>query len=245
MTQATAGRRQQPESGGAPRRLPGLSWLLLITAVALLLPMAGRAPELASALRSQLAVAPPRPLPRPGPPDAAREAGVPVTAAALVEPGAGPAGAMPDPPAPAHGVDGPHTVEALEDFATELGRRQARLAEREQVIALREAAVKLVEERIGEQIARLERLGGELERLLGQASEDEKARIAQLVKVYEAMKAKNAALIFEPMGLDLLLPIVRGMRDTKIAAIVAEMDPAKARALTAELARARELPAPP
>jgi flagellar motility protein MotE (MotC chaperone) len=35
------------------------------------------------------------------------------------------------------------------------------------------------------------------------------------------------------------------MRDTKIAAIVAEMDPAKARALTAELARARELPTPP
>jgi flagellar motility protein MotE (MotC chaperone) len=119
------------------------------------------------------------------------------------------------------------------------------LAERERAIALREAAVKLVEQRIGEHVARLESLTGELERLLGQASEDEKARIAQLVKVYEAMKAKNAALIFEPMGLDLLLPIVRGMRDTKIAAIVAEMDPAKARALTAELARARELPAPP
>jgi flagellar motility protein MotE (MotC chaperone) len=243
MTEATA--RGQPEpGGGAPRRLPGLSWLLLITALALLLPMAGRAPDLASALRAQLAGAPPRALPRP--PDAAGKAGAPAAVVALVEPGAGPAGVTPDPPARAgHGADGPRTAEALEVFAAELGRRQARLAEREEAIALREAAVKLVEERIGEQVARLESLGGELERLLGQASEDEKARIAQLVKVYEAMKAKNAALIFEPMGLDLLLPIVRGMRDTKIAAIVAEMDPAKARALTAELARARELPAPP
>jgi hypothetical protein len=181
MTEATAARQQPGSGGGAPRRLPGLSWLLLITALARLLPMAGRAPDLASALRAQLAGAPPRALPRP--PDAAGRAGVPTTVVALVEPGAGPAGAKPDPPGPAHGVDGPRTVEALEAFAAELGRRQARLAEREEAIALREAAVKLVEERIGEQVARLESLGGELERLLGQASEDEKARIAQLVKV--------------------------------------------------------------
>ena len=59
------------------------------------------------------------------------------------------------------------------------------------------------------------------------------------------MKAKNAAAIFDPMALDLLLPIVRGMRETKVAAIVAEMDPAKARALTAELARKREPAAEP
>ena len=85
--------------------------------------------------------------------------------------------------------------------------------------------------------ARLEALKGELERLTGQVAADEQAQIAQLVKVYEAMKAKNAAAIFDPMALELLLPIVRGMRETKVAAIVAEMDPAKARALTAELAR--------
>ena len=75
-------------------------------------------------------------------------------------------------------------------------------------------------------------------------NDDEQARIAQLVKVYEAMKARNAAAIFDPMALDLLLPIVRQMRETKVAAIVAEMDPAKARALTAELARSRAPAAP-
>jgi flagellar motility protein MotE (MotC chaperone) len=47
-------------------------------------------------------------------------------------------------------------------------------------------------------------------------------------------------MIFDPMALDLLLPIVRGMRETKVAAIIAEMDPAKARALTTELARPPE-----
>ena len=58
------------------------------------------------------------------------------------------------------------------------------------------------------------------------------------------MKAKSAATIFDPLALDLLLPIVRQMRETKVAAIVAEMDPAKARALTAELARSSEPTSP-
>jgi flagellar motility protein MotE (MotC chaperone) len=73
----------------------------------------------------------------------------------------------------------------------------------------------------------------------------QQARIAQLIKVYEAMKAKNAAAIFDPMALELLLPIVRGMRETKVAAIIADMEPAKARALTAELAWERPLPSAP
>ena len=89
-------------------------------------------------------------------------------------------------------------------------------------------------------------LKGELERLLGQVSADQQAPgSAQLIKVYEAMKAKSAAAIFDPMALELLLPIVRGMRETKVAAIIADMEPAKARALTAELARERPLPTAP
>ena len=128
---------------------------------------------------------------------------------------------------------------ALEELAAELGRRQTAIAEREQTLALREAVVRSLESRVAGQISRLETLNGDLERRLGQVSADEQARIAQLVKVYEAMKAKSAAAIFDPMALDLLLPIVRGMRETKVAAIVAEMDPAKARALTADLARSR------
>ena len=100
-----------------------------------------------------------------------------------------------------------------------------------------------LEARVGEQITRLDALKDELQQVAGQVDADERARIAQLVKVYEAMKAKNAAAIFDPMPIDLLLPIVRGMRETKAAAIVAEMDPGKARALTAVLARAGATPA--
>ncbi len=131
----------------------------------------------------------------------------------------------------------PLTVAALQAMADELSRHRQDIDERERRVALREAVMASVEARIGEQLTRLEALKDELQRLNGQVDAEQQAKVAQMVKVYEAMKAKNAAAIFEPMALDLLLPIVRGMRETKVAAIVAEMDPAKARALTAELVR--------
>jgi flagellar motility protein MotE (MotC chaperone) len=55
-------------------------------------------------------------------------------------------------------------------------------------------------------------------------------------------RPRSAAGIFETIALDLLLPIVTRMRDTKVAAVVAEMAPDKARVLTAALAKRQELP---
>jgi flagellar motility protein MotE (MotC chaperone) len=169
--------------------------------------------------------------PGPGP-----EAGL-----ALIEPAAGPAdGAAAPPLAGSTARDGtPWRIEALEAIAAELDRRRAALTAREQALALREAAVKLAEERLGEDVQVLEKGKAELEERLGALSRDGAARTAQLVKIYEAMKAKSAATVFETMEPDMLLPIVKGMRDTKVAAIVAEMTPEKARMLTAELARSR------
>jgi flagellar motility protein MotE (MotC chaperone) len=182
--------------------------------------------------------------------DAARRFESLVTLEAI-EPANGPE-APPEPPPPtatpvpatADDEGDPASVAALEAMSAELGRYQAALAERERRLVLREAVMASVEARIGEELTRLETLKGELERLNKQQDAEEQGKIGQLVKVYEAMKARNAAAIFDPMALELLLPIVRGMRETKVAAIVAEMDPAKARALTAELARGRSQPAP-
>jgi flagellar motility protein MotE (MotC chaperone) len=165
----------------------------------------------------------------------------PVAAAAPPEPAP-----VPEPAPPAAAAESePATLAALEAMAAELGRHRADLDERERRLVLREAVTAAVEDRIGQELARLDQRQAELERLSGQIAAEDEAKIQQLVKVYEAMKAKNAAAIFDPMALDLLLPIVRGMRETKVAAIVAEMDPAKARALTAEMARRRELPPGP
>lgn len=221
--------RARPHTARPGGQFPVLSWLLLATAVTLLLSLAVRAPRLVvdATLHSATVVD-----------------HVPSVGAAFapmdVEPGAGPPEVeMQAATAPATSSL-PSQLAVLEELAAELRRHQAKLIERERAISMREAVLTTVEARVRTQLDKLDEAKRETERLLGKASADEQARIAQLVKVYEAMKAKSAAMIFDPMALDLLLPIVRGMRETKVAAIIAEMDPAKARALTTELARPPE-----
>lgn len=212
---------------------PLLAWLLLATAAALVPSLAVRVPRLMAAATSpSVAIVDPAP--------AAVAAWPPID----IEPGAGPPEAEVKAAAAPAGAATPSPasrLEVLEELAAELRRHQAALGERERAIDLRQAVVATVEARVRTQLDRLDAAKRDIERLLGQASADEQARIAQLVKVYEAMKAKNAAMIFDPMALDLLLPIVRGMRETKVAAIIAEMDPAKARALTTALAQPLDL----
>jgi flagellar motility protein MotE (MotC chaperone) len=163
---------------------------------------------------------------------------------AAIEPEAGPETPRPQAASlPDEELDAP-TMAAVERLASELVGYRSSLDGRERLLAAREAVLTALETRVVEQVERLEAASAELKRTAGEASAEERARIAQLVKVYEAMKAKNAAAIFDPMPLELLLPIVRGMRETKVAAVVAEMDPAKARALTVELARGGEAVAP-
>jgi len=71
---------------------------------------------------------------------------------------------------------------------------------------------------------------------LGQVSARDEAELAQLAKVYETMKAKQAAAVFDGLEREILLALARRMRDTKLAAILALMEPARARQVTMALA---------
>jgi hypothetical protein len=160
-----------------------------------------------------------------------------------VEPSAGPA-ETPPPAREDHrstpvGIDDP---EGLAAMAAELAQRREMLAERERSLALREATVVAVEARLRAQLAQLEALKSDVARSIDELSRTDQARVKQLARVYEGMKAQKAAAILEQMELDLLLPIVEDMRETKASAIIAEMPPEKARAVTAELARKHPLP---
>ena len=80
--------------------------------------------------------------------------------------------------------------------------------------------------------ARLE----ELEK--GRAERDD-ANWAGLVKLYETMKPREAALIFNDMDLPVLLQIVDRMKESKAAPIFGAMQPDRARIVTAQLAAKR------
>lgn len=60
--------------------------------------------------------------------------------------------------------------------------------------------------------------------------------MASLVKVYERMKPKQAARIFEELDMKVILQVARRMKEANVAQILAAMDPVKARDITARIA---------
>jgi len=61
--------------------------------------------------------------------------------------------------------------------------------------------------------------------------------------VYEAMKSKDAARIFNTLDLDVLVDVMSRMSDRKISPILAQMEPERARTVTMMLAQNGGLPA--
>ena len=72
--------------------------------------------------------------------------------------------------------------------------------------------------------------------------EETEAQMKSLVKIYEAMKPKDAARIFEQLDLVVLLDVIERMKERKTAPILANMDPERAKTITLELAQRRTLP---
>jgi flagellar motility protein MotE (MotC chaperone) len=129
-------------------------------------------------------------------------------------------------------------MELFEDLAN---RRKA-LEEREHEQVLREALLKAAEQEIGQKYKELEALKEEIQGLLQQQSEEEKKRVASLVKIYEGMKAKDAARIFDTLDMDVLLQVMSQMSERKSAPILAAMNADRARSVTIMLAEQKRLP---
>lgn len=125
-----------------------------------------------------------------------------------------------------------------------LSQRREELEQRAREIDEREVLLKAAEQRIEEKIAELERLQGTIEGLLVKHDEQSEAQLQSLVKIYESMKPKDAARIFEELDMDVLLEVVERMKERKTAPILAEMNPDRAKSVTLELAQRRELPLP-
>ncbi|MCZ6722083.1 MAG: hypothetical protein O7A65_11160 [Proteobacteria bacterium] len=66
--------------------------------------------------------------------------------------------------------------------------------------------------------------------------------MGSLVKIYQNMKPKDAARIFNELDFDVLVEVLERMRETSAAPILARMDSERAKALTLELAERGRLP---
>jgi len=129
----------------------------------------------------------------------------------------------------------------MEMFEDMTARRKS-LDAREKQLTTREALLQAAEQELERKFQELSTIRMDIENLLGQQSDEEKARIQSLVKIYEGMKAKEAARIFDTLDLDILVTVMSQMSERKLAPVIAAMNPERARTVTIMLAEQKQLP---
>lgn len=124
----------------------------------------------------------------------------------------------------------------------DLSARRQLLEKHEKELVTREALLKAAEQELDQKYRELEILRRELETLLKKQSDEEKARIQSLVKIYEGMKSGDAARIFNSLDIDVLVEVMSRMSERKLSPILASMNPDRAQAITILLAEEKQLP---
>ena len=121
-----------------------------------------------------------------------------------------------------------------------LGARREQLDLRGVQMETQDAMMLAAEQRLNERLAELRTLETHVNDLLGQLDEAQETRLAALVDVYQRMRSKDAAAVFDGLDNEVLVQVASRMRQANLAEVMGRMDPARARALTEMLAdRAR------
>ncbi len=119
----------------------------------------------------------------------------------------------------------------------QLSKRRDLLDRRARRLNQRESLLKAAEQKLVDQQAELASIRNNIKELLGNLDEKEKKRIANLVKIYESMKPKSAAKIFDELDMTVLLGVMERMKARKVAPVIAAMKPGRAREVTSALSR--------
>jgi flagellar motility protein MotE (MotC chaperone) len=130
-------------------------------------------------------------------------------------------------------VDGERTV------LLELRQRRQELDSRESVLTTRASLLTATEQKLSGRVAELQALQKKLEALETSRQEREDTSWQRLVKLYETMKPRDAATIFNELDMPVLLQVVDRMKESKAAPVLAAMQPDKARDVTTQIARIR------
>ncbi len=117
-----------------------------------------------------------------------------------------------------------------------LQERRQELEARARELEIRENLLKAVEKQLEARSSELKDLDARIKSSMAQKDEAEAARFKGLVTMYENMKAKDAAKIFDRLELKLLVDVVSQINPRRMSDIMAQMLPETAEKLTVELA---------
>ena len=143
---------------------------------------------------------------------------------------------MQAPPLPASGTER-QLIERLQD-------RRAMLEQRAKELDLRENLLKAAERKIEDRIGDLKQAEGKADVTGTARAKSEQENLKPLVIMYEAMKPKEAARVFDKLDIKVLVPVVLAMNPRKMSEVMAAMSPDSAEKLTTALASRNQVADP-
>jgi flagellar motility protein MotE (MotC chaperone) len=115
------------------------------------------------------------------------------------------------------------------------GRRQE-LETRNRELEMRENLIKAAEQRLEAKLSELKAMEARVNNAVGSRDKVEAQRFKGIVQMYENMKPKEAARIFDRLDMKILVEVSTQMSARKMSEILAQMSPEAAERLTVELA---------
>ena len=124
-----------------------------------------------------------------------------------------------------------------------LAERRTELDSYEQQLSLRAALVDAAEKKVDERQATLQALETQIATLVDKRTALESGQFAGIVTLYENMRPKDAANIFNSLDMEVLLRVAKQMNPRKMSPILAAMNATRAQELTVRMAALADQPA--
>jgi flagellar motility protein MotE (MotC chaperone) len=117
-----------------------------------------------------------------------------------------------------------------------LAQRRQELETRSREIDVRDSLLKAAEKRIEQRLQELKELEARVNGTISKKDEEEAAKFKSLVGMYENMKPKDAAKVFDRLNMRVLVELVNAMNPRRMSDILGQMTPEVAERLTIEIA---------
>src|SRR5687767_5434040 len=131
------------------------------------------------------------------------------------------------------------------DVLTRLSDRRDTLDGRQRELEMQAGILAATEKRVDQKIAELKALEAQIQKLLDQREGNDAAQLDALVRVYSAMKPRDAARIFEKLDGPVRIAVAGKMKPDVMAGLLASLPADVAQKLTVVLANRYRLPDPP
>jgi flagellar motility protein MotE (MotC chaperone) len=118
-----------------------------------------------------------------------------------------------------------------------LQARRQELEARAREIDIRESLLKAAEKRAEGRVEELKAIESRITGAAAQKADEEAARFKGIITMYEGMKPKDAAKVFDRLEMPVLFEIASQIAPRKMADILGQMSPEVAERLTVEMAR--------